>query len=89
MDAGAARHAAALLTDGVDFIEYDDVKAAVGPELLEPQRGSVNMSSHEQGSGVSARVTVDISDSAGGTYVFMSEEGEAAEELQGERALIR
>lgn len=33
VDAGAARHAAALLADGVDLVEDDDVEAAVGSEL--------------------------------------------------------
>lgn len=34
VDAGAARHAATLLTDGVDLVEDDDVKTAVGTALF-------------------------------------------------------
>lgn len=33
MDAGAARHAASLLTNGIDLIEDDDVKATVSSQL--------------------------------------------------------
>ena len=33
VDARAARHAAALLADGVDLVEDDDVQAAVGAQL--------------------------------------------------------
>lgn len=38
MDACAACHAATLLTDCVNLIKYDDVKAAVGTELLGKER---------------------------------------------------
>lgn len=34
VDPRAARHAAALFTDRIDLIKYDDVKATVGAELF-------------------------------------------------------
>lgn len=35
VDSGAACHAATLLTDGINLIEYDDVKPAVGTKLFD------------------------------------------------------
>lgn len=37
VDASAACHAATLLTDRIDLIKYNDVKAAVGTELFRQQ----------------------------------------------------
>ena len=44
--AGAARHAATLLTDGVDLIEDDDVQPTVGPQL--ERRGGAQSHIHAE-----------------------------------------
>lgn len=41
MDSCAAGHAASLLTDGINLIQYDDVKAAVGTKLWNRVTGFV------------------------------------------------
>ncbi len=46
VDSRASCHAATLLTDRIDLVKYDDVKAAVGTELFGREMAAVNMCCH-------------------------------------------